>query len=125
MTVKAKSKKKVVKKKSRETKIGMPLEEQLERAEKRYFYAKAIKELQDQETQVAINRMVAYMARMAPPLVSDDPRRLEIMRSVQFFNQTYIAVRLLVMCAKWDIRIANFKLSKKTCADCGKPKRKP
>lgn len=116
---KAKKKKPVVKKKKHEQ-AGMPLDEQMARADKRYEYAMAIKEIQDEETTVAINRMVAYMARMAPPITEEDSKVRETKKSIQVKNQTYIAVRLLVACAKWDIRIANFRLNKKSCADCGK-----
>ena len=109
---------KVVKKKKSQPR-EMPLEAQEELAEARYEYAYSIKEIQDAPTQVAINRMVAQMHHMATPLFHADAQRLETMKKVQFYNQTYIAIRLFVACAKWDIKIANFKLSERHCADCG------
>jgi hypothetical protein len=109
-----------VKKKKPKQAPEMSLVEMSARADERYDYAKAIKELQDEPTVVAINRMVAQMARMTPVIVEEDAKKRELKKSIQYKNQTYIAVRLLVACAKWDIRIANFKLPKKRCADCGK-----
>jgi hypothetical protein len=116
----AKAKKKSAVKKKKHEPSGMPLDEQMARADERYQYAMSIKEIQDEETEVAINRMVAYMARMAPPITDEDAKIRDFKKSIQVKNQTYIAIRLLVACAKWDIRVANFKLHKKSCADCGK-----
>jgi tRNA A37 methylthiotransferase MiaB len=109
----------VVKKKAKAHPKEMPLDRQEELAEARYQYAYAIKEFQDAATQVAVNRMVSQMAHMASPLVHTDPKVLERMKRVQYYNQTYIAIRLLVACAKWDIKIANFQLPNDRCADCG------
>lgn len=111
---------KVIAKAKKKSAGSIGLVEQSARAEERYAYALPIKEMQDEATQVAINRMVAQMAHMAPPISIEDAKTAELMRSIQYKNQTYIAVRLLVACAKWDIRIANFKLPSATCADCGK-----
>lgn len=116
MTVAVKKKNNVQKK----VKPEIGLEELMGRAEERYQYALPIKEFQDEETQVAINLLTAQMARMAPPILDEDTSVRNYKKSIQYKNQTYIAVRLLVACAKWDIRIANFKLSQTTCADCGK-----
>jgi hypothetical protein len=90
------------------------------RADERYAYALPIKEMQDDATKAAINRLVAQMAHMATPVIDEDATTLAFKKSIQYKTQTYIAVRLLVACAKWDIRIANFKLPKSKCADCGK-----
>lgn len=116
----AKAKKKATVKKKQHEPSGLSLAEQEARAEARYEYAKAIKELQDDETVVAINRMVAQMQAMAPPITDEDAKVRELKKRISYYNQTYIAIRLLVACAKWDIRIANFKLPKNRCADCGK-----
>lgn len=84
-----------------------------DRALARYEFAKAIKDQQDETTQVAINRMIAVMAHMAPVLDTEQQKR------IQFHNHTWIAVRLMVAAAEWDIRIANFN-APKACARCGK-----
>lgn len=95
-----------------------------ERADKRYEYAFAIKEIQDEQTTVAINRLVARMASMAgEPSFSFKGRYFtdrERLGKVQYYNHLWIAIRVLVACAEWDIRIANFKLPKHNCARCGK-----
>lgn len=119
-------KKKIVAKKK--ASIGMAeiaLAEHEAFVEERYAYALEIKQAQDDATEVAINRMVVRMLAMAgPPVfkyrgisITTDEERL---KSIQVKSLTWIAVRLLVACAEWDIRIANFKTPKKRCAKCGK-----
>ena len=93
--------------------------------EERYEYALEIKKAQDEPTTVAINRMIARMQTMAGEprfyykgfSVKADEERL---KSIQIKSLTWMAVRMFVACAEWEIRIANFKLPTKQCAKCGK-----
>jgi hypothetical protein len=86
-----------------------------ERFQERYDYALEIKNMQDEKTQAAINRLVAQMERMAPIRESEKEKRL------QYYSFTWIAVRLLVACAEWNIRVENFTLPEKKCARCLRP----
>jgi len=91
-----------------------------ERATERYEWALALSKLQDEETTVAINRMVMTMARMAGPArfkVHADQARLD---KIQYYNHLWITMRLFVACAEWGIRVGNFKAPKKQCVRCGK-----
>lgn len=94
-----------------------------ERVEENYKYAQEIYRLQDQATRDAIQEATEMMAYMAGPptfkfrgrpITEDMPR----LRVVQERNFLWIAVRLLVACAEWDIQIANFKLPSGNCARC-------
>lgn len=96
-----------------------------EAAQARYDWAKGIKELQDDKTQVAINRMVAQMARMAgPPVFTYKGVTLNVeedrIKRIHYFTQLWIAVRLLAACAEWDIQIENYTPPKKRCAKCAR-----
>ena len=119
-------KKPVAKKKKGNIDLGeIALAEHEAFIEKRYEFALAVKQAQDDATQVAINRMVVRMKAMAgEPIfyykgvsVKADPERLS---SIQIKTLTWIAIRLLAACAEWDIRISNFTSVKKRCAKCGK-----
>jgi putative cell wall-binding protein len=96
-----------------------------EKAEERYRWALELKQLQDDDTTVAINRLTAKMAAMTnePVFVykgvsfNVEPERL---RSVQYKTHLWIAMRLLVAAAEWNIRIANFKPPDRKCIRCGK-----
>jgi hypothetical protein len=105
------------------------LEELERRAEERFKWADGLRKIQPQEAQVAINRMVAKMAQMAgEPKFSYDgamyPIEKERLRKIQYYNHLNNAMRILVACAEWDIRIANFKAPKKHCLRCGKKVKK-
>jgi hypothetical protein len=121
-----KKKKPAAKKKKAGINLGqIALNEHEAMIEERYAYALEIKQAQDETTEAAINRMVMRMLAMAgPPIfyhngisVAADEERL---KSIQVKSLTWIAVRLMVACAEWDIRIANFTAPKKKCAKCGK-----
>lgn len=43
----------------------------------------------------------------------------ELLERIQERNFSWIAIRLLVACAEWDIRIGNFNLPNNACARCG------
>lgn len=100
-----------------------------ERADERYAYAQAILEINPPEVEEAVERMVGKMNEMSGPpkfVIDGVPVNVEqqILNSIQHKLHTWVAVRLLVACAKWDIRIANFKLPANACADCGKAVKK-
>jgi DNA-binding transcriptional MocR family regulator len=95
-----------------------------EKIDTRYQFAKKVYDAQDDETRNAMDEMMASMKRMAGPFkfvykgVSwGDPEDLSIMQDHMLL---WCAVRIFAACAEWDIRIANFKSSKKRCAKCGK-----
>ena len=113
-----------------EREVKKQLDAMDDRADERYEYAMKILEGNPQSAHEAVERMTATMKHMAGEprfvvngqAVNIDP---EILARIQHKMHVWIAVRLLVACAKWDIRIANFTLSKVLCADCGeKVKRK-
>lgn len=96
-----------------------------EEVEQRYKYARKIYDKQDEQTQAAIDHLIGTMEKMAgPPVFIFRGIRMNAdtdqHKTIQQKNFMWIAVRLLVACARWDIKIANFKLSKQRCADCGK-----
>jgi hypothetical protein len=99
-----------------------------ERAEERYQWALALKKLQPDEIQVGINRMTDVMARMAgPPRFAYQGTAMNVdggeqrLRSLQYKNQLWIAMRLFVAAAEWGIRIGDFKTPKDACLRCGEP----
>lgn len=98
-----------------------------ERAQERYDWAKALKDLQSHDVQVAVNRMVATMARMAgPPKFTYKGAAINVdggeqrLKAVQFHNHTWIAMRLLVAATEWGIHFGDFKAPKGQCIRCGK-----
>lgn len=72
--------------------------------DERYKYAQSILETNSDEVRETVSKMVTVMQKMAP---TTDER-----------VHVWVAVRLLVAAAEWDIRIANFKLPTKKCARC-------
>ncbi len=111
--------------KKAERKVRRQLDEADERADELYNYAQKILEASPQATHEAVDRIVEVLERMAGKprfrvdgiYVNVDP---EILRTINRKFHVWIAVRLLVACAKWDIRIGDFKAPKHLCADCGK-----
>lgn len=96
-----------------------------ETATARFEWANKLKELQDEETVIAINRMVMTMARIAgePQFVFQKVQinaEQGLLRKIQYYNHLWITMRLLIASAEWDIRVANFTLPKGQCARCGK-----
>ena len=97
-----------------------------ERVEENFNYAWELFKLQDEPTKQAIRKAIEMMEHMAGeptfrfrgrPIVEDMAR----LRVVQERNFLWIAIRLLVACAEYEIQIANFKLPADHCARCGKP----
>ena len=76
--------------------------------QKRYDYANAIYEIQDEPTKAIIRHLEGKAQEMGR-------QQTEAGRMMS----RYVVIRLLIACAKWDIRIGKFKLPKKRCADCG------
>jgi hypothetical protein len=98
-----------------------------ERAQERYEWAKTLKEAQSHDVQVAVNRMVAVMGRMAgPPRFAYKGTAMNVdggeqrLLTLQMKNHTWIAMRLVVASAEWGIRFGDFKASKSKCLRCGK-----
>lgn len=124
MTVKAKGKKKIQKKKT--LNVAKLLEQVEAEADVRFQYAQTILEANDDRLCEVVDSMVAIMGRMAPdpPVFRANgivvPVDVAILRAINRKLHTWMAVRLLVAAAEWDIRISGFKLPKKNCAKCGK-----
>jgi hypothetical protein len=98
------SKKKVIakaKKKSADAETMAAIKE-------RYDYANAIFEIQDEPTKQLIRHLEGKAQEMGRQ--QNEAGRM---------MSRYVVIRLLIACAKWDIRIGKFKLPKKRCADCG------
>jgi len=98
-----------------------------ERAAERYAWAKAMKDLQSDDVKVVVNRLVAVMAKMAgPPKFVYNGQTINVdggetrLKTVQFHNHSWIAMRLLVAAAEWDIQVGDFKAPKGACIRCGK-----
>ena len=75
---------------------------------KKYDYANAIFEIQDENTKAIIRHLEGKAQEMGR-------NQNEAGRMLS----RYVVIRLLIACAKWDIRIGKFKLPKRRCADCG------
>lgn len=75
---------------------------------KRYEYATSIFEIQDDATKDLIRHLENTAQRMSG-VQTEESRMVS----------RYVVIRLMVSCAKWDIRLGKFKLPKKRCADCG------
>jgi hypothetical protein len=108
----------------REIKKGMATLDEI--IDDRYEFAKKVVEAQSSHVQQAIDDLVGKMTDMAgepvfyykgvPVHVADK----EVCARMQGKNFYWMAVRLLVACAKWDIQVADFKAPKDECAMCGK-----
>lgn len=80
---------------------------------------------QDEDTRRMIDRMLSAMRRMAgePYITIRDgktARTVAVEQELQDRNFIYIAMRILVRLAEMDIQIANFRLPKEICAECGR-----
>ena len=111
--------------KKAEREVRRQLDEIDELAEERYAYACKILQANGPEIQTVVDRMVTTLQRMQgrPRFIVDGiPVNIEpeIIDRINKKLHTWVAVRLLVAGALWDIRIAGLKLPKKACARCGK-----
>jgi hypothetical protein len=110
-----------------ERELNHKLMELDERSEERAQYVDRVLEVNDDSIREIVNTMVESLRKMegAPKLTLNGKSyntvdgETALLEKIQSRNFEYIAVRMLVACAKWDIRIGNFKLPKKFCADCG------
>jgi hypothetical protein len=125
-----KPKKKVAKKKlsaeATEKFIKRSLKDLDAEVDERYEFAMKFMKSQDDDTREAISRMVDTMSQMAGRptahiLLPGEKERTPINVDQMIFerNLFYLAVRLVIACARMDIRIAKFKMPK-LCADCGR-----
>lgn len=107
-----------------ERRIKETLAEVEAKADERYDYAVAILQANSDDVRDAVEKMVAVLRKLAP----DTPRFMvdgvyvnvdtEILERINKKLHTWVAVRLLVAAAMWDIRVAGFQLPKKKCARC-------
>jgi hypothetical protein len=123
--VKAKAKKKdVITPVVSEKRIRQALDEQAESAEKKFKYAKKILDVNKPELNEIAEGIVETLGRQAPNRLKIDGISVlgheDELRAINRKLHWWIAVRLLVAAAEWDIRISGFKLPKSKCARCGK-----
>lgn len=109
--------------KKAEREIRHALDDMDELATKRYNYATKIMQANGPEFIAVVERIVAVLQKMQgqPRFVHDGiPVNVEpeIVGKINKKLHTWVAVRLLVAGALWDIRIANMKLPKTKCARC-------
>jgi DNA-directed RNA polymerase subunit F len=127
MAVKAKAK---AKKKQRkeithavsEKRVRKLLEETAADADKKFKYAQRILEINPPQLTDTVERMVETLGQSAPNRLKIDgvtvPYDEEELRAINRKLHYWVAVRLLVAAAEWDIRISGFKLPKSKCARC-------
>lgn len=100
-----------------------------ERSEERERYTSVILDVNDPSMLDIMDSIIESLKRMSkvPEIVSVDGQsfrlsgaELDLAKRIQERNFRYIAIRILVACAEWNIRIGDFKLPKHNCARCGK-----
>lgn len=96
-----------------------------EQVQERFEYAESILQAQNNAVLKIVYELVENMKRMAgEPSFSYQGVKVPVdeqkLRDLQEKNFTWIAVRLLVACAVWDIQISGFRLPEHACAKCGK-----
>jgi len=115
-----------------ERKISNLLMEMDEKAEERWKWVDAITTGNDVSLTDALDLMVEQLKKMqGPPKLYLDGRVVNIsepefhmLQEIQEKNFYWIALRCVVACAEWGIRIADFKAPKKACLRCGKAVKK-
>lgn len=129
MPVKAKAKAKAKKKVApapviSEKQVRQILDDQRARAEKKFKYAKRILGVNTPALNETVEQMVESLGRQSQPRLVIDGVYVECdtaeLREINQLLHYWVAVRLLVAAAEWDIRISGFKLPKSKCARCGK-----
>jgi uncharacterized protein YneF (UPF0154 family) len=127
MAVKAKAK---AKKKQRkeishglsEKRIRQIMADEETKADKKFKYAQRILEINPPQLTDTVERMVETLGQNAPNRLKIDgvsvPYDEEELRAINRKLHYWVAVRLLVAAAEWDIRISGFKLPKSKCARC-------
>jgi predicted nucleotide-binding protein (sugar kinase/HSP70/actin superfamily) len=102
-----------------------------ERSEAREEYTQSILAVNDRSVLETVSAIAESLLRMSPykneTVVVLDGRTYQVsgaeadlVRKIQMRNFRYIAIRLLVACAEWNIRVGNFNLPSDSCARCGK-----
>lgn len=114
--------------KKAERQISSKLMELDEAAEQRWEWVQQIMSSCGDDIDQIMKTMVESLQKMqgSPRLVIDgqvvnlsDPE-FQMLLKIQDRNFHWIAMRCLVACAEWGIRIGNFKAPKKACLRCGK-----
>jgi hypothetical protein len=111
------------------------VDEMDERSQERADYCAEILRVNGEDIREAVFLMVEQLRKMeGPPKVTYEGKvynaingETELLEKIQTRNFTWIAIRCLVACAEWGIRIGDFKLPADKCARCGakaKPARK-
>ena len=95
-----------------------------QKAEERFQYAQMILAENSSDVNTAVEKMVETLERMGDDYVKVDgnmvPADPAVVRRINYKLRTWIAVRLLVASAEWEVQISDFKLPKGKCARCGK-----
>lgn len=128
MAVKAKGKKKAIKKKAApaisEKTVRAAMEAAQKEADHRFKYAKRIIEHNGEAFAEMVEKMVEILGKgVQERLVIDGaavPVDSDELHEINRKTRTWVAVRLLVAAAEWDIRIGSIKLPKSRCFRCGK-----
>lgn len=98
-----------------------------ERSQVRADYAERILQANDESIREIVSWIVEEFRKMEgePKIVFRGQTynaikgETELLERIQERNFSWIAIRLLVACAEWDIRIGNFNLPNNACARCG------
>lgn len=102
-----------------------------ELSEERDSYAQTILKENDASVRDITDRITESLKRMQPihadivltvqgQRFRPTPEEVSLLKNIQERNFRYIAVRILVACAEWNIRVGDFKLPKHNCSLCGK-----
>jgi hypothetical protein len=78
-------------------------------ADERYWYAKALFDVQDEPTRKVVLRLIDQMQRMV-----ENPSEMH------HKNFLWIAMRMLAALARMDIQVENFTPVERHCIECGK-----
>lgn len=121
-------KKIIAKKKSKTLNAEARLHELDRIAEERMKWVTLLLNENPNEVLSAIETMVDSLQQMqGPPKLTVDGHivplsepQFKLLQSIQYRNFNWIAMRCLVACAEWDIRIANFTATKHNCLRCGR-----
>lgn len=119
----AKKKQKVIPAVS-EKRIRQALDAENAKADRYFKYVKRILDVNTPQVNEIVDQMVNTLDRMAPNRLKIDGVFVQCdedeLRAINRKIHYWVAVRLLVAAAEWDIRISGFKLPKSKCARCGK-----
>jgi len=101
-----------------------------ERSEERESYVQTILKANDESVLETVALIVEQLEKMSPTqgdLVTFEGQsyrlvggEAELAQRIRIRNFRYIAIRVLVACAEWDIKVGDFTLPRSNCARCGK-----